>query len=203
MTDETARPAAVDETGVNLPVDRNPGAAGVANSSGTAPSETGSPASPVRTEVPDTPRTTMTDAVVAKIAGIAASGVPGVHRLGGPLDHLVGDLVGDVVDGVAGTGAGGVVTRALDAVRPPDGPEDGSGQHLPVDRAVSVVVGEREASVTVDLTVEFGASVPTVAASVRREVAGAVERMTDLRVREVDVRVTDVHVPDEASADAS
>ncbi len=135
----------------------------------------------------------MTDTVVATIAGIAAAGVPGVHRLGGPLDGALERALDGVRDGV-GRGLPQLLGATGDD-DPEDDPRHGALEGKHADRGVSVLVGEREAAVTVELTVEFGASVDEVAAGVRREVSAAVERMTDLRVREVDVRVTDVHVP--------
>ncbi|WP_369051820.1 Asp23/Gls24 family envelope stress response protein [Kineococcus terrestris] len=64
--------------------------------------------------------------------------------------------------------------------------------HVP---GVRVDVGEREAAVELQLSVEHGTPVDEVAAAVRRGVSGALERMTDLRVTRVDLRVVDVHVP--------
>lgn len=194
MTDETARPATAPESGTPVPaVVERPAVegAGPSGPSTTVPAE--NPA-----ENPRTPRTTMTDTVVAKIAGIAAAGVPGVHRLGGPLDRAVDRAVDGVrraqprVLGRAGDDT--VLDPALDSVL--DTALTTAGAGADADRGVSVVVGEREATVIVELTVEFGAPVDEVAAAVRREVSAAVERMTDLRVRVVDVRVADVHVPD-------
>ncbi|WP_380173278.1 Asp23/Gls24 family envelope stress response protein [Kineococcus sp. DHX-1] len=185
MTDETARPATAPELGTVVPVVADRPAAGGAGLSG--------PGAANSAATSRTPRTTMTDTVVATIAGIAAAGVPGVHRLGGPLDGALVRALDGVRDGV-GRGLPQVL-GATGVDDPEDDPEHGALEGKHADRGVSVLVGEREAAVTVELTVEFGASVDEVAAGVRREVSAAVERMTDLRVREVDVRVTDVHVP--------
>ncbi|MFD7729084.1 Asp23/Gls24 family envelope stress response protein [Kitasatospora phosalacinea] len=115
-------------------------------------------------------RTAIADQVVGKIAGMAAREVYGVHSFGAGL------------------------TRALGAVRDrvPGGRSSGS-----VTRGVKVEVGEKQAAVDLDLVVEYGVSIAEVAADVREEVIGAVERMTGLQVVEVNVNVVDVHLPDE------
>ncbi|MGW2402797.1 Asp23/Gls24 family envelope stress response protein [Kitasatospora sp. NPDC001664] len=114
-------------------------------------------------------RTAIADQVVGKIAGMAAREVDGVHSFGGGL------------------------TRALGAVRDrvPGGRSNG------VTRGVKVEVGEKQAAVDLDLVVEYGVAIADLAAEVREEVIGAVERMTGLQVVEVNINVVDVHLPDE------
>ena len=123
-------------------------------------------------------RTTIADNVVQKIAGIAARDVSGVYALGG----------------------GGA--RALGALREriPGGSQS-AGQSA--GQGVSVEVGDREAAVDLDLVVEYGVSIADLAASIRRNVITAVERMTGLNVTEVNVTVNDIHLPadDDTTAD--
>ena len=110
--------------------------------------------------------TTMADDVVATIAGIAAREVPGVFALGGS------------------------AARAVAAARertPRSRPDLPAGVHA--------AVGETQAVVDVVLVAEYGSDVVDVAAGVRREVAAAVLRMTDLTVTEVNVTVRDLHLP--------
>ncbi|WP_330461186.1 Asp23/Gls24 family envelope stress response protein [Streptomyces sp. NBC_00820] len=114
-------------------------------------------------------RTTIADGVVAKIAGMAAREIPGIHSLGG-------------------VGMG----RAFGAVR-----EHVPGSGGAVTRGVKVEVGERQAAIDLDVVVEYGVSIVDVAADVRTNVIGAVERMTGLEVVEVNIAVDDVHLPDE------
>lgn len=118
----------------------------------------------------DTGRTSIADHVVAKIAGMAAREVRGVHHMGG--------------------GAG----RAFDAVRERI---PGSTSTSTAARGVAVEVGERQAAVDINLVVEYGVSIPDLAAGVRRNVISGVERMTGLEVTEVNVTVDDIHLPDE------
>ncbi|MEV5935093.1 Asp23/Gls24 family envelope stress response protein [Streptomyces sp. NPDC093250] len=112
--------------------------------------------------------TTVADAVVAKVAGMAAREIPEVHTLGG---------------GAA---------RALGAVR-----ERVPGRGPGVTQGVSVEVGERQAAVDLQVVIEYGASITDTAGDVRANVIAAVERMTGLEVVEVDIAVNDVHLPDE------
>ncbi|MBB6174895.1 putative alkaline shock family protein YloU [Nocardiopsis mwathae] len=112
--------------------------------------------------------TSIADHVVAKIAGMAAREVGGVHSMGGGAARAFG-AVRDRIPGATTSG-----TAA---------------------RGVSVEVGEREAAADIDLVVEYGVSIPDLAAGVRRNVITAVERMTGLEVTEVNVTIDDIHLP--------
>ncbi|MFB7940012.1 Asp23/Gls24 family envelope stress response protein [Streptomyces sp. NPDC056049] len=131
---------------------------------------TGSGGGAGRTEVTEPAgtrgRTVIADAVVVKIAGRAAREVPGVHDMGGGL------------------------SRTLGAVR-----DRVPGGRPQLGRGVKVEVGERQAAIDVELVVEYGVPVPDVARDVRENVIGAVERITGLEVVEVNIAVTDVHLP--------
>jgi uncharacterized alkaline shock family protein YloU len=119
--------------------------------------------------------TTIADTVVQKIAGLAAREVNGVYDLGG---------------GAA---------RALSAIR-----ERIPGASASVSHGVSVEVGEKQAAVDLQVLVEYGVSIVDLARSVRRNVINAIEQMTGLEVVEVNINVTDVHIPsddDEPTSD--
>lgn len=121
-------------------------------------------------------RTSIADGVVAKIAGLAAKEVVGVHALGGGAARAMGSL----------------------RERIPGGRTNHS-------QGVGVEVGEREAAVDIALIAEYGVAIADLAAGVRRNVITAVERMTGLSVTEVNIDVNDVHLPsddDEADDDA-
>jgi uncharacterized alkaline shock family protein YloU len=115
-------------------------------------------------------RTTIADSVVAKIAGIAAREVSGVHDMG---------------KGAA---------RVLGAVkeRLPVGSSSPS-----VTQGVNVQVGEEEAAVDVDLVCEYGVSIVDVAEAVRGNVIRRIEDMCGLRVTEVNISVDDVWMGDD------
>lgn len=113
-------------------------------------------------------RTTIADTVVAKIAGIAAREVNGVHSLGGGAARAVGSLRERI--------PGGRTNHA---------------------QGVGVEVGERQTAVDITLVAEYGVSMADLAASIRRNVIGAIEGMTGLEVSEVNIDVQDVHLEGE------
>ncbi len=120
----------------------------------------------------DKGRTTIADQVVAKIAGIAARDVSGVHALGG------------------GT------ARAVGALR-----DRFPGSRTNVSQGVSVEVGERQSAVDVEIIADYGVSIADLASGIRRNVILAVERMTGLEVTEVNIDVLDVYLEDDSDDD--
>ncbi|MFC9815463.1 Asp23/Gls24 family envelope stress response protein [Streptomyces virginiae] len=76
-------------------------------------------------------------------------------------------------------------------------------EHADIGRGVKVEVGERQAAVDVELVVEYGVPVPDVARDVRENVMAAVERITGLEVVEVNMPVTDVHLPGDDEEDTA
>ncbi|MDQ3578653.1 MAG: Asp23/Gls24 family envelope stress response protein [Actinomycetota bacterium] len=116
--------------------------------------------------------TTIADVVVQKIAGLATREVPGVYALGG--------------------GA----SRAFGAIR-----ERIPGASASAGQGVSVEVGEKQAAVDLQILVEYGVSIADLSRSVRRNVITAIERMTGLEVVEVNINVSDVHIPTDDEGD--
>jgi uncharacterized alkaline shock family protein YloU len=112
-------------------------------------------------------KTTISDVVVSKIAGLAVREVNGVYRLGGGASRAFGAIR----ERIPGSG----------------GPN--------VSQGVSVEVGETQAAVDVDVVVEYGVSITDLAAGIRRNVITSIERMTGLEVVEVNISVDDVHLP--------
>ena len=107
------------------------------------------------------------EGVVQKIAGKACREVSGVHSMG--------------------TGS----ARAFGALR-----ERIPGSSGPsVALGVGVEVGETEAAVDLDIVVEYGVGIAELGRSIQRNVKQSVERMTGLRVVEVNVAVDDVYLP--------
>ncbi|GAB6899360.1 Asp23/Gls24 family envelope stress response protein [Kineosporia succinea] len=139
------------------------------SSSNNSPSSTSGTTPGVSTEtalVTKQGRTSIADTVVAKIAGIAAREVSGVHSLGG---------------GAA---------RAVGALR-----ERIPGSRTNHSQGVSVEVGEREAAVDIQLVAEYGVSIADLAGGIRRNVIGSLEGMTGLHVTEVNIEVQDIYLP--------
>lgn len=116
-------------------------------------------------------KTIIADSVVAKIAGLAAREVQGVHS-------LMSTGLGQAVVGLARA-----VTRQQSR-----------------DTGILVEVGEKEAAVDVRICAEYGVNLPAVAAAVRNNVIARVESMTGLIVKEVNVSVVDLYFPGEEPA---
>jgi uncharacterized alkaline shock family protein YloU len=120
-------------------------------------------------------KTTIADAVVSKVAALAAREIPGVH------------------------GFGGGAARAFGAIT-----ERIPGARASSTQGVSVEVGERQAAVDLTIVVEYGVGIAELARAVRRNVIGAIEQMTGLDVVEVNVYVVDLHLPsDDDGSDGS
>ncbi len=116
-------------------------------------------------------RTTISDGVVEKIAGMAARDVVGVHAMGSGLSRTFGAMR----DRVPGAKS--------------------------VTRGVKAEVGEVQTALDLEIVVEYGVSIADVARAVRENVIAAVERMTGLEVVEVNIAVGDVKLPDEEDDD--
>ena len=117
-------------------------------------------------------KTTISDAVVSKVAGIAAREVPGVYGFGGGAARAFGAITERIPGGRASSTQG-----------------------------VSVEVGERQAAVDLTIVVEYGVSITELARAIRRNVIGAIEQMTGLQVVEVNINVNDLHLPGDDSND--
>jgi uncharacterized alkaline shock family protein YloU len=111
--------------------------------------------------------TTIADAVVSKVAGIAAREVRGVHSMGGGASRALGGMTQRIGFGDERT------------------------------QGVSVEVGEREAAIDLTIVVEYGESIPQVANQVRENVVRRIEGITGLSVTEVNVTVNDLYFPGE------
>jgi uncharacterized alkaline shock family protein YloU len=112
--------------------------------------------------------TVIADQVVQKIAGIAAREVPGVYAMGS----------------AAGRAFSGLTQRI-------------PGQQPSVSGGVVVQKGERQTAIDVSIVVEYGVSIVEVANGIRNAIITGVEYATGLEVIEVNVAVSDVHLPDE------
>ncbi len=123
--------------------------------------------SPLRSERGNT---TISDAVVSQVAGIAAQEIEKVQMGGG-----AAAAVGGFLQSVTGSSSGG-------------------GNY---SRGVSVEVGEEEAAIDLTMAVEYGVSIPQVTEAARRNVINRVESLVGLRVTEVNITVNDVQFPEE------
>jgi uncharacterized alkaline shock family protein YloU len=107
------------------------------------------------------------EGVVQKIAGKACREVSGVHSMGSGSARAFGAL--------------------RERIPGSSGPN--------VAQGVGVEVGETEAAIDLDIVVEYGVGIAELGRSIQRNVKQSVERMTGLRVVEVNVAVDDVYLP--------
>ncbi|WP_215523610.1 Asp23/Gls24 family envelope stress response protein [Varibaculum prostatecancerukia] len=110
--------------------------------------------------------TTVADQVVAKVAGLAIKEIPGVYDLGNS------------------------AARALGALRSKVGASES------ITQGISVEIGQTQTALDVVLIVEYPYPVHEVADKVREAIFSSVEGLVGLEVTEVNIKVTDVHVPD-------
>jgi uncharacterized alkaline shock family protein YloU len=114
-------------------------------------------------------KTSIADSVVAKIAGLAAREIEGVH---------------DLVATGAGAALSGLATRVA-----------GGSAHA---MGVNVEVGQREAAVDLNMIADYGVSIPQVADAVRQNIIDRLAAMTGLEVKEVNIVVSDLYFPQES-----
>jgi len=113
-------------------------------------------------------KTVIAQGIVAKIAGVAAREIEGVH---------------DVVPLGAGATIAGFAGRLTRADQRTSG--------------VNVEVGRREAAVDLNVTVDYGVNIPQVAEAVRQNIMDRVHAMTGLTVKEVNINAADLYFPEE------
>lgn len=116
--------------------------------------------------------TRIADSVVARIAGMAAREVAGVYDMSH--SNIGRAIAGTVQQRIAG------------------GDNRSTG--------VTVQVGQKETIIELNVIVLYEASIPEVAANIRRNVSDRVTGMTGLRVKEINIMVTDMRFPSEEQA---
>ncbi len=93
---------------------------------------------------------------------------------------IIAGIAASEVDGVAGM-SGGLVGNIAQILGRKD-----------LSRGVKVQVGEKEAALDINIIVQYGISIQTVAQRVQERVKDAVESMTGLKVVEVNIHVQGV-----------
>jgi len=115
------------------------------------------------------------EGVVQKIAGKACREIAGVHAMG-----------------ASGARAFGSIRERIPGSSGPN-----------FSQGVGVEVGETEAAIDLDIVVEYGVAIAELGRSIQRNVKQAVERMTGLRVVEVNIAVDDVYLPTDDDQDVA
>ncbi|HZS91062.1 MAG TPA: Asp23/Gls24 family envelope stress response protein [Chloroflexota bacterium] len=113
--------------------------------------------------------TKIDDSVVARIVGLAAREVAGVH---------------DMTSTGLAQAFGGLTNRV-------------TGQDQ-MDKGVVVQVGDVECIVDLSIVVDYEASIPRVAEAIRRNIASRLGAMTGLETKEVNINVADLYFADNA-----
>ncbi|AIT60293.1 stress protein, Gls24 family [Corynebacterium doosanense CAU 212 = DSM 45436] len=102
---------------------------------------------------------------------------------------VVGKIAGIAAREVSGVYAlGGGAARVMGSIRDTFG---GST----VQQGITVEVGERQAAVDLSVVAEYGVAIHELAEAIRRNIIRAIEAMTGLEVTEVNITVSDVHLP--------
>jgi uncharacterized alkaline shock family protein YloU len=116
---------------------------------------------------------TIADSVVAKIAHQACRNVEGVHAMGGATSRALSSLASSVRGGESRT------------------------------QGVSVDVHGDVADIDITIVVEYGVNIKAVGEACRAAVQEKVEGVTGLKVRAVNVIVSDIHFPEDAAGKGS
>ena len=107
------------------------------------------------------------------------------------VDPVVAKIAGIAAREVPGVFAlGGGAARMVGAIR-----EAISGADL--SQGIKVEVGETQVAVDITIVVEYPQPLQVVAADVRAAVAQAIEQLIGMEVAEINVTVSDVHIPGE------
>jgi uncharacterized alkaline shock family protein YloU len=114
-------------------------------------------------------------------------------------DPVVAKIAGIAAREVPGVYAlGGGAARVVGAIRDAIGTTD-------LGQGVKVEVGETQVAADITITVEYPTPLHEVSNAVRVAVADAIERLIGMEVAEINVTVSDVHIPgddDDANGEA-
>ncbi|WP_314215047.1 Asp23/Gls24 family envelope stress response protein [Pseudarthrobacter equi] len=110
-------------------------------------------------------------------------------------DGVVAKIAGIAIQEIDGVHAlGGGAARAIGNLRERVGQKD-------LTQGVSVEVGQTQVAVDVTLVVEYPHPLQQVADNARDAVYSAVEDLVGMEVTEVNITITDIHVPSEDNDD--
>lgn len=105
----------------------------------------------------------------------------GAIRIADEVVEIIAGIAASKVEGVASMSSGFVGDIASMLTRSKN-----------MGKGVKVEVGEHEAAVDINITVEYGASIPDVAQRVQQAVKEGIESMTGLKVIETNIHVQGV-----------
>lgn len=119
---------------------------------------------------------------------VAAAGVTGTTTVVDPVVAKIAGIAAREVPGVFDLGGG--AARVVGTIRDAIGQRD-RGQGIKVE------VGEKQVAADVTIVVEYPEQLQVVAENVRHAVARAITELVGMEVAEINVTVTDVHIPGE------
>jgi len=113
------------------------------------------------------------------------------------VDPVIAKIAGIAARDVPGVFAlGGGAARVVGAIRDAMGNTD-------LSQGVKVEVGETQVAADVTIVVEYPLALQAVAEQVRVAVAAAITDLIGMEVAEINVTVTDVHIPGDENDDAA
>ncbi|WP_144722105.1 Asp23/Gls24 family envelope stress response protein [Agrococcus jejuensis] len=117
---------------------------------------------------------------------VAAAGATGTTTVVDPVVAKIAGIAAREVPGVFDLGGG--AARVVGNIRDAIGQRD-RGQGIKVE------VGEKQVAADVTIVVEYPEQLQVVAENVRHAVARAITELVGMEVAEINVTVTDVHIP--------
>jgi uncharacterized alkaline shock family protein YloU len=135
--------------------------------------------------------TTTTAGVPATTVATSTTGITGVTTVVDPVVAKIAGIAAREVPGVfaLGGGAARVVGNIRDAI--------GQGD---LGQGVRVEVGETQVAADVTIVVSYPEPLQVVAADVRTAVARAITQLVGMEAAEINVTISDVHIPGEEPA---
>lgn len=117
---------------------------------------------------------------------VSAAGIVGTTTVVDPVVAKIAGIAAREVPGVFDLGGG--AARVVGNIRDAIGQRD-RGQGIKVE------VGEKQVAADVTIVVEYPEQLQVVAENVRHAVAGAITELVGMEVAEINVTITDVHIP--------
>lgn len=115
------------------------------------------------------------------------SGVPGVTEVKGQVIGAIAAHVADGIEGVARIGRSGIIRSVTDIL---------SSEAASKATGVGVEAGRKEAILDLDLTVQYGHSIPKLVQGVREAVARELYEQIGLVAKEINVTVSSIEFPE-------
>ena len=122
------------------------------------------------------------------------SGVPGTTEIADDVVAAIAGHTASQVEGVVRLGTGGILRTVAGAVAS-DAAAKGAG--------VDVEAGLKEAIFDIELTVQYGHSIPNIVKSVRENVALELRDQVGLVAKEINVKVAAIEFSEEAPTTAT